>query len=101
MCHVGKSCGCQSGLEGALSLSRRKAEGQCQPLFLQMPWQPLGLSCMEYLGQIGGEGEHSAMVFVEVWMLPALFPWDGELPLHSTGASEFSLWRVPSLDGNC
>lgn len=57
MCHVGKSCGCQSGLEGALSLSRRKAEGQCQPLFLQMPLQPLGLSCMEYLGQIGGEGD--------------------------------------------
>lgn len=43
-------------------------------------------------GQIGGEGEHSAMVFVEVWMLPALFPWDGELLPHSTGVSGLSLW---------
>ena len=29
---------------------------------------------MEHLWQIRGEGQNSAMVFVEVWMLPALFP---------------------------
>lgn len=51
VCHVGNSCGCQSGWEWVLSPSRRKAEGRPFPCFSRHLCSPWGFLAWNIYGR--------------------------------------------------